>query len=237
MTLPVAILAGGLGTRLGDLAKGVPKALVPVLGRPFLFHQLELLRERGVDRVVLLVGHMGEAIRDATAANPIDGLAVECAFDPPTLLGTGGAVRNALPLLGDAFVILYGDSYLDIDPREVERSFRQSGRAGLMTVFRNEGRWDRSNVLFENGQIVRYDKLNPDAEMKHIDYGMNVFAARAFDDFPLAARFDLSDVHRRLIESGELAGFEATHRFYEIGSPAGLAEFTTYLARRKGATP
>lgn len=237
MTLPVAILAGGLGTRLGDLARDLPKALVPVLGRPFLFHQLDLLRESGIRRVVLLIGHRGDAIRDAVSRGDLGEVEVRFVSDPPGLLGTGGAIRNALPELGDAFFTLYGDSYLDIDARRVEAAFRESGKAGLMTVFRNEGRWDTSNTLFEEGRILRYDKERPDPRMQHIDYGLNVLTAAALEEFPAGTRFDLSEVHRRLIERGQLAGFEATRRFYEIGSPAGLADFTRFLEERKGPKP
>lgn len=236
MTLPVAILAGGLGTRLGDLARDLPKALVPVLGRPFLFHQLDLLRERGIHRVVLCIGHRGDAIRDAVSREALGDLDVRFVSDPPGLLGTGGAIRNALPELGDTFFTLYGDSYLDIDPDAVEAAFRESGKAGLMTVFRNEGRWDKSNTCFEDGRIVRYDKDRPDPRMQHIDYGLNILTAGPLAEFPEGTRFDLSEVHRRLIERGELAGFEATRRFYEIGSPAGLADFTRFLEERRGPT-
>ena len=149
--LPVAILAGGLGTRLKPLTEAIPKALVEINGKPFLAHQLELLRARGVGRVVLCVGHLGEMIREFAGDGARFGVEVRYSFDGAALRGTAGALRNALPLLRGRFFVLYGDSYLTCDYAAVERAFMESGKPALMTVFRNEGRWDRSNVEFDGG--------------------------------------------------------------------------------------
>jgi NDP-sugar pyrophosphorylase family protein len=157
------------------------------------------------------------------------GLSIEYSFDGPILLGTAGALKQALPLLGAQFFVLYGDSYLPIDYRAVAESFEQSGRLGLMTVFRNEGQWDTSNVWFEDHRIQLYDKKRPRPEMQFIDYGLSMFRAEAFERVPAGKSFDLADLMRELVEAGELAGFEAMERFYEIGSPAGLAELDARL--------
>jgi NDP-sugar pyrophosphorylase family protein len=145
------------------------------------------------------------------------------------LLGTGGALRQALPLLGEAFFVLYGDSFLPIDYAAVLAAFRASGQPGLMTVYRNESAWDTSNVHFADGRIVRYDKRERTPEMQHIDYGLGVFRASVFAERAAGDAFDLADVQRELVAKGALAGHEVFQRFYEVGSHAGLAELETLL--------
>jgi NDP-sugar pyrophosphorylase family protein len=220
--LPVAILSGGRATRLRPATEKVPKALLPVAGRPFLAHQLDLLRKRGIERVVICAGYLGEMIRERFPD-------LEYSFDGPALLGTGGAVRKALPLLGDTFFVLYGDSYLPADYGAVAEAFARAGRPALMTVFRNEGRWDTSNVEFRDGEIVVYDKRAPTPAMLHIDYGLSVLTPRAFDGLATKTPLDLAEVLQKLVAAGDLAGYEVRERFYEIGSMAGLAELEALL--------
>jgi len=225
-TLPVAILAGGLGTRLYPLTERLPKALIEINGEPFLAHQLRLLRARGIERVVLCIGQHGERIRDYAGDGAQFGVAIDYSCDGPTLLGTAGAVRNALPLLGDAFFVVYGDSYLPCSYDGVARAFREAGQPGLMTVYRNEGRWDASNVEFADGRIVAYDKKNRTERMQHIDYGLGVFSRAAFEG---AAHGDLADLYCDLLRRNQLAAFEVHDRFYEIGSFDGIAELSRHL--------
>ena len=228
---PIAILAGGLGTRLGPLANSVPKSLIPVAGKPFLAHQLALLRKQGIKQLVVCAGHLGEKIKSQFGNGADYDVSLKYSFDGPRLLGTGGAVRKALPLLGDRFFVMYGDSYLPTDFQTVLSAFRQSRKTALMTVFHNEDRWNTSNVQFENGTILAHSKKERTESMQYIDYGLNVFAAGAFDHSPEA--FDLSELHARLIARGELAGYEVHERFYEIGSPQGLAELEKLLSSQK----
>jgi NDP-sugar pyrophosphorylase family protein len=224
----------------------LPKSLVDVDGQPFIAHQLGLLSRHGVSDVVLLTGHLGEMVRDALGDGGRWGVRLRYVFDGPCRLGTGGAVRHALPELGDAFFVLYGDSYLECDYAAVERAFCASGNRGLMTVCRNEDRWDFSNVLFEHGRIVRYDKTHRAPGMHHIDYGLGAFRADAFVERGYGGRgeamtgdrdskesadsaFDLATVYQDLLAQDDLAGFEVPGRFYEIGSPEGLAETSAHL--------
>ncbi len=233
MTLPVAILAGGLATRLRPITETIPKVLVDIGGKPFAEHQLELLRGNGVTRVVFCVGHMGETVREALGNGRRYGMTIDYSFDGPTLQGTGGALRKALPLLGDAFLVTYGDTYLECDYTAVERVFLESGKGGLMAVFRNAGKWDRSNVIYREGKIVDYDKRNRTHAMEHIDYGLGALRAEVFSLSPEEGFLDLETVYRALLARGELAAFEVAHRFYEIGSPEGLAETRNYLSRKE----
>jgi NDP-sugar pyrophosphorylase family protein len=225
----VAILAGGLATRLRPVTEKIPKALIEVAGRPFLAHQLRLLQSAGIRRVVLCVGYRGDIIEREFGDGSGIGLELSYSFDGPELLGTGGALRKALPLLGKNFLVLYGDSYLPIDYAEPTRAFFASGKLGLMTVFRNEGRWDKSNVSFADGVIRSYDKKQQKPEMQYIDYGLGVLNVEALSGWADNKAFDLADVYRELIARNELAGHEVNQRFYEIGSPEGLAELDAML--------
>jgi NDP-sugar pyrophosphorylase family protein len=227
--LPVAILAGGLATRLKPITEKIPKLLVDVAGEPFFTHQIRLLQKSGLNKIVLCVGHLGEAIVARYGDGRKWGVQIEYVFDGPKLLGTGGALIAALPRLGEAFYVLYGDSYLPIDYRTVGEAFLRAGRLGLMTVYENRGRFDASNVQFEAGEIKRYDKRTPSPQMHHIDYGLGVFRAAAFADFPRHEPVDLAAVQTALVNRHQLAGFEVSQRFYEIGSPAGLTELDALL--------
>lgn len=228
--LPVAILAGGLATRLRPATEKIPKSLLEVNGEPFIAHQLRLLRANGVSRVVLCAGFLGEMIRDVVQDGRRFGLQVEYSFDGPVLLGTAGALKQALPKLGDAFLTLYGDSYLLCDYAAVAAEFVASAKQALMTVFRNEGQWDTSNVEFANGRILAYSKKERTPRMKHIDYGLGGFTAKAFERVPAGQAFDLADLYGKILADCELAGIEISQRFYEIGSPAGLQETSRFIA-------
>jgi NDP-sugar pyrophosphorylase family protein len=228
--LPVAILAGGLATRLHPLTRILPKVLVDVNGEPFIAHQLRLLQASGIERVVVCAGYLGEMIQAFVGAGTRFGLRVEFSFDGPRLLGTAGAVKRALPLLEETFFVLYGDSYLPCDYRAVHTAFEKSGKLALMTVFRNGGRWDRSNVQFVDGCILAYDKQHPTERMHHIDYGLGVLHRSAFEMIPDDQPFDLATLYRDLLTRGHLAAYEVEQRFYEIGSLAGLEETRRYLA-------
>lgn len=228
--LPVAILAGGLATRLRPITESIPKILVDVDGRPFAEYQIELLRTHGLTRIVLCVGYRGEQVQEVLGNGSRFGVDFQYSFDGPQLLGTGGALQRALPLLGEAFFVLYGDAYLLCPYEEIEQVFLDSQKLGLMTVFRNNNQWDRSNVLFKDGHIIHYDKKNETSDMQHIDYGLSILRAEVFEAYPADQPFDLSAIHQDLIARRQLAGFEVYERFYEIGSPLGLEETRKYLA-------
>jgi NDP-sugar pyrophosphorylase family protein len=228
---PLCILAGGLGTRLGERVRDVPKPLLEVAGEPFLMHQLRLLAEHGAREVVLCVGYRGEQIR-ARIGRERFGIDVRYSFDAdPGRDGTLGAIRRALPLLGERFLVLYGDTYLRIDYRAVARRWLQSGLPAVMTVLRNEGRWETSNAIYRDGLVLRYDKRAPTAEMHWIDYGLGGLTARALRRAP-APEDDLAALYERLAQEHELMGFAASERFYEIGTVRALRQTEAFLAER-----
>ena len=234
MNMPhVAILAGGLATRMRPATEKIPKSLLDVAGKPFVARQLEHLASQGVRSVTLCVGYLGEMIQDEVGDGARFGLKVSYSFDGAKLLGTGGALRQALHLLGDDFFILYGDSFLPINFAKVARVFESSGKPVLMTVLENRGQWDRSNVLMRNGALVEYNKNATRPDFKFIDYGLGLMKADTLRTYAKDTRFDLAEVHHRLSLAGQLAAFEVQERFYEIGSPDGLAQTTDYFKGRE----
>jgi len=228
--MTAVILAGGLATRLRPLTESLPKALIEVNGRPFLQHQLELLKRNGISHVALLVGFLGEKIQEQFGDGSAMGMRIDYSFDGPVLLGTAGAIRQAVPLLPERFFVLYGDSYLTCNYAAVERAFLSSGTQGLMTVYRNDGQFDASNVEFDGVRIVRYDKTTPTANMRHIDYGLGAFERKIFEAIPMGQKCDLASVYQQLLKEDDLAAYEVHERFYEIGSPEGLRDTSAFLA-------
>jgi NDP-sugar pyrophosphorylase family protein len=228
---PLALLAGGMATRLRPLTESIPKSLIPVAGEPFIAHQLRLMRREGIEHVVLCVGFLSQQISDFVADGGQFGLKVSYCEDGATQLGTGGAIRKALAQLGPEFMVMYGDSWLDSNFRPVVDAFRASGKSALMTVFRNNGMWVPSNIWFEHGQIRRYDKLNRLPQMRHVDWGLSLAKAEVFARIPDNTPFDLVTIYGELCRKGDLAGFEVHERFYEIGSVEGLRETDALLRK------
>lgn len=234
--MPTVILAGGLATRLRPLTEQIPKSLIEVGGRPFLWHQLQLLKSHGIRHVVLAVGYLGDRIQQQFGDGSELGIRIDYSFDGANLLGTAGAIRQALPLLPENFFVLYGDSYLTCDYQLVEAAFHRDGLPGLMTVYQNEGQYDRSNVEFDGTRILRYDKRNSAPEMHYVDYGLGAFSSDVFASIPQGEVRDLTSVYQGLLNRGELAAFEVHERFYEIGSPEGLRDTAEFLKSREETT-
>jgi N-acetyl-alpha-D-muramate 1-phosphate uridylyltransferase len=231
--LPVVILAGGLATRLYPVTQKIPKSLILINDRPFIDHQLELLKEKGVTHVVLCVGNFGEMIEAHVGDGSRFGLTIQYSYDGDVLLGTGGAIKKTAWMLPDAFMILYGDSYLDIDFSSVVQQFNAGTLTALMTVYRNRNVLDTSNIIMKEGKIIRYDKKSRDPAMEYIDYGLIAIRKDVFDEYPAHEPFDLSLVLSRLVDAGQVMGYEVTKRFYEIGSTSGIRETEEYIRIRK----
>jgi NDP-sugar pyrophosphorylase family protein len=226
---PLALLAGGLATRMRPMTQTIPKSLLEVAGKPFLDHQLALFARQGVHHVVVCAGFLGEQMQAFAGDGARWGLSIDWSFDGEQLLGTGGALMRALPLLGGEFLVTYGDSYLDEPFAPIVEAFEASHQPALMTVFRNEGRYDTSNIEFADGKLKRYDKVNLTPAMKHIDYGLQVLKREALDGWPQGQKFDLAQIYSSLVEQGRMAGYETARRFHEIGSPQGLAGLDAFL--------
>ena len=232
MTLPVAILAGGLGTRLGNETLNKAKILIDIAGKPFISRQLNYLSDQGIKDIVICVGHLGHQIKDYIGNGSKYNLKVSYSEDGDQLLGTGGSIKKACKILDENFFILYGDSFLPIDFSLVEKAFFQEKKPALMTVFKNLGQWDKSNVYFKD-KSVKYNKNNPQKDMTYIDYGLNIVKNSIFYDFPSNKTFDLADVFEDLSNKNLLAGLEIYDRFYEIGSISGLNDTVEFFKKNE----
>ncbi|HMQ68745.1 MAG TPA: sugar phosphate nucleotidyltransferase [Ignavibacteria bacterium] len=225
------LLAGGLATRLKPVTETIPKSMIEVAGKPFIEHQLLLIKKNGISNVIICAGKFGDIIQKFTERNNSFGFNIRYSYDGYRLLGTGGAVMKALEFAGDDFFVMYGDSYLTEDFSEIGKFYRSQKEIGLMTVFRNENNFDKSNIEFSDGKIIRYDKKSTDDKMKFIDYGLGILNRSAFEEFKDQEVFDLETVYQELLVKKELAGFEVKNRFYEIGSFKGLEETRKFLSQ------
>jgi NDP-sugar pyrophosphorylase family protein len=223
------ILAGGLGTRMRPLTETCPKTLLPVNGRPFAHHQLRWLATQDVTEAIYCIGHAGDRIRRYWDAEPSPIPSIRYVDEGTRLRGTGGAIRLACEqgVLEESFLVIYGDSFLPVEYAPIWQAFQAGGMPALMTVLRNEGRWDRSNAIYENGRVLLYDKTANSA-MHYIDYGLSAFRRELFTGAAPEV-FDLAALFHQLSVQDQLAGYEVAHRFYEIGSPAGLQDLELYL--------
>jgi N-acetyl-alpha-D-muramate 1-phosphate uridylyltransferase len=227
--LPVAVLAGGLATRLRPLTETLPKSLLPINEIPFIDHQLRLLQKQGIKKVVLCLGYLGEQVQTYVGDGKQYGLNIRYSFDGEQLLGTAGSLKKALPHLGEAFFVCYGDSYLLTHYKNVQKAYFLSGKSALMTIYRNRDQWDTSNVEYRDGVLLAYDKKNRTARMQHIDYGLGILKADALSNIPDDKPSDLAELYQQLLAKQQLASFEVTERFYEVGSHTGIQDLSNYL--------
>ncbi|MCX6157532.1 MAG: sugar phosphate nucleotidyltransferase [Ignavibacteriota bacterium] len=230
--LTLVILAGGMATRLYPVTLDIPKSLIDINGTPFIQHQIDLIKSKGISNVVLCLGKFAKPIEDFLGNGSSNSVNIKYSYDGETLLGTGGALKKAFPFLSDPFMIMYGDSYLNIEYIDIMDYFNNFDKSGLMTVLKNENKWDKSNIVFRDGQIIKYDKVD-DAEFEYIDYGFSILRKNAFLPYSEKDKFDLKDVFKGLISKNEMLGYEVHNRFYEIGSFSGIEETKEYLLKHK----
>jgi NDP-sugar pyrophosphorylase family protein len=226
--LPIAILAGGLATRIKPISDSLPKSLIKINGTPFLEWQLRLLEKNECELVVICVSHKSEEIEEFIRKRKRTDLNICLSWDGEKQLGTGGALIQARSLLGNTFMVLYGDSYLPVDYSKISEYFVKSNKLALMTVMKNDLNSEQSNVIFENGYVKKYDKIFPEEGMRFIDFGLNAFKSSVFDIYPLNEPLDLSAVQSDLAARHELIGFRVDQRYYEVGSFHGIRNFESY---------
>lgn len=229
---PIVILAGGLATRLRPITEKIPKSLIQINGKPFVFHQLELLERKGFKRIHFCLGFHGEQVEELVKKSEYyKRLNISFSFDGEILLGTGGTVRKIIKQLPKYFFITYGDSFLDIDYYNIQELFESkiSKFNSLMTVYQNSDLYDKSNVIFENGVLELYSKSKKDSRMSHIDYGVGILSNSCMDNYENLTKFDLAELYENLSLKKELYGYEVFQRFYEIGSFQGIEDLSNYL--------
>jgi len=229
MITNLVLLAGGLATRLQPVSQTIPKSLIDINGQPFIAHQLTLLKEQGITDIVICAGYLGEQIEKFVGNGHGFGLNIKYSYDGEKLLGTAGAIKKAFPLLPETFFVMYGDSYLPIDFEQVSNFFESQKRQALMTIIENNNQWDKSNVIFSDGQITKYDKKDTVSEMRFIDYGLGIMTKKCFNNVIDNEVFDLASIYQSLVKQGELAGHDVKERFYEVGSFTGIEEFKKYI--------
>jgi NDP-sugar pyrophosphorylase family protein len=228
--MQVAILAGGLATRLGPLTKETPKSLINIRGKPFLQYQLEFLKKGNIRDIVLCIGYLGEQIEKYFGDGMEFGIGIKYSYDGDKLLGTAGALKNAERWLEDEFVVMYGDSYLFLDFPAVASYFRKFDKLGLMVVYKNTDRYDKSNVVIDGNLVKEYNKKVKSKDMVHIDYGASILRKEALKLVPQNQPYSLEELFSQLIDRKQLLAYEVGRRFYQIGSLEGLHEFEKYIS-------
>jgi MurNAc alpha-1-phosphate uridylyltransferase len=226
----VVILAGGFAKRLGLITEQIPKALVKINDIPFVDWQLSLLARKGIKKVIFCVSHKSEMIESHIGDGSRFHLEVKYSTDGITQLGTGGAIRKSISLLDESFMVLYGDSYLEMDYKEAQTAFEASGKPAMVTVYKNSGQYDISNIKFEKNVVEQYKKRSINTQFTHIDYGLSFFKKEVFSNQELGKYFDLSEVFEDLSMRKDLAGYEVFNRFYEVGSLQGIIDLSKYLS-------
>ena len=229
--MQVVILAGGLATRLRPLTNTIPKSLVEICDKPFLEYQLDFLEAGEIEDVVLCVSHQGKKIEEYFGNGRKFGLNIRYSYEKKGLLGTAGALKNAEHLLRDKFFVMYGDSYLFLDFVSVMSYFNELNKLGLMVVYKNYDRYDRSNVVVEGSLVKHYSKKEKTKDMIYIDYGASIFRKKALELVPPNQVYSLEEFLDQLIEQEELLAYEVNKRFHQIGSPEGLEEFREFILK------
>jgi len=227
--LPIAILAGGLATRIRPISELIPKSLVIINQKPFLEWQLQLLEKNGCETVVICVSHKSEMIERFIQDRAKSNLEIHLSHDGKQQLGTGGALIKARKILGNAFMVLYGDSYLPVNYGDISDHFLNSGKLSLMVVLENDLNHERSNVFFENGYVKKYDKWNPEKSMNFIDFGLSAFKSDAFNNYPPNKFVELSLIQADLATRNHMIGFQVYQRYYEVGSFQGIKDFQNFM--------
>ena len=225
--MQVVIIAGGLGTRLGSLTVNQPKSMIQILGKPFIEYQFDLLTKGSVNDVVLCLGYQSQQIEDYCGDGRKFGVNLKYSFEGKPL-DTAGAIKLAEPLLEEYFFTLYGDSYVFIDFKDMLSVWQQKKSLGVMSVYQNHDRFDKSNTAVVDGRVTFYSKEKRE-NLKYIDYGVNLFRKEVLNLIPEAEPYSMGTLFNQLISRNELLAFEVKKRFYEIGSVNGLTEFTEYV--------
>jgi N-acetyl-alpha-D-muramate 1-phosphate uridylyltransferase len=225
--MQAVIIAGGLGTRLGELTKNNPKSMVLVNGKPFIEYQIEFLREKGINNIVICIGHLGQQILEYCRNGYRFGVNLQYSYENK-LAGTAGALKLAEPLLEEFFFTLYGDSYVFFDFKNLMEKFITKKMSAVMSVYKNNNQFDRSNTAIKNGMVINYDK-NTTKKYKYIEYGVNYFEKKTLQIIPEAQTYSMGDFFNDLIKLNLLYAYEVKDRFYEIGSLYGLRDFEDYL--------
>jgi len=227
--MQIVILCGGLATRLGNLAKNTPKSMMEINSKPFLEHQIEKLKKQGLKDIVLCVGHLSRQIEEYFGNGKKFGVKIKYSYDGEKQLGPIGAVKNAESLLDDDFFIMYGDSYLSVDFQKAYSDFKKTNKSALMVVYKNQDKYDKSNLIVDNNMVIGYGAEDKTKEMIFIDYGTSVLSKKTLESVPENTMYSTGEFFSELIKKNQLCAYEAKKRFYHIGNLEALEELEKYI--------
>lgn len=227
--MQMVILCGGLATRLGNLAKDIPKSMIKIKNKPFLEHQIENLKNHSIKDIVLCVGHLSDKIENYFGNGKKFGVNILYSYDKDKPLGPIGALKNAEPLLEDIFFIMYGDSYLNVDFQKIYSYFIKQNKLGLMAVYKNFNKYDKSNLIVKNNLVVAYGEKNRTQDMIYIDYGTSILRKKSLNSISKNTFYSTGQFFSELILNKQLIAFEIEERFYHIGNPDALIDFRNFI--------
>ncbi len=231
MKYPVIILAGGKGKRIKKLTAKKPKPLVKILNKPFIEYQIDLLRKQKVKKLIISIGYRGDEIINFIKNKNYKDIDISFFKDGIKPLGTGGALKKISKKIQGTFIVLYGDSFLPISIKNIEKKFIKSKQDVLLTIYKNNNRFDKSNIKIVNKKIF-YNKFINDSDMKYIDYGLSIIKSKIIKNFTSNKKFDLSDLIYKLCLDRKIAYSIVKKRFYEIGSYKGIKDFKKYIRKK-----
>ena len=221
------ILSGGKGTRVKKYTKKIPKCLIEINGKPFLYHQLEYLKKNNIKNVIVSVNYLGGKISSYLKKN-IDFINTKIVNDGKRPLGTGGAIIKSLRFLKKNFYIIYGDSYLNFNLKKLAKK----KNLATMAIFRNNNKYDKSNIELKKLGKIFYHKNNENKKLKYIDYGVSYVNKRIFKEIKKNIKFNLPDFFDEISKRNMLSGYKVIKRFYEIGSYNGIKDLKNYLKKK-----
>ena len=218
--MKIILLAGGLGTRLKETLRDIPKPMAPINSKPFLEYQFMRFRTQGFSEFILSIGHQGEIIRDYFGNGHRLGLAIRYTVETD-LLGTGGALKLAEPIIdSEDFLLANGDTYLEADLRAALRFHEEKEALGtILLVYRNDtGRYGRVH-LDDRARIVSFTEKSLNGYAGYINAGIYIFRKDLFRYIPENRVCSLErEILPSLIGEG-LYGFPVEGYFIDIGIP------------------
>ena len=224
MKYDAIILAGGKGTRVKKFTKKIPKCLIEINGKPFLYYQLKYLKKNNIENVVISVGYLSKKIKEYLNKN-IDFINFRIVEDGKKLLGTGGAILKSLKYLKNNFFVMYGDSYLTLNLKNLKKQKVLS----TMTIYKNDNKFDKSNIELLNSKKIIYHVKKSKNKLRYIDYGISYLNKKIFKNKKKRTKFDLPEFYNELSLKNLLLGYKVKSRFYEIGSYQGISELKNFL--------
>lgn len=231
--MQIVIFCGGLATRLKNLAKNKPKSMMDINGKPFLEYQIDNIKKYDIKDIVLCVGHLSEQIIDYFGNGEKFNVNIKYSHDGEKPLGPIGALKKAEPLLKKDFFIMYGDSYLSVNFKDVYNFYKKYDKAACMVVYKNKDKYDKSNLIIKDNLVLGYGDKQRTKDMVYIDYGASLLSKKTLYNLKDDTFYSTGDFFSKLIKNHELLAYEVKTRFYHIGNPEALEELRKYIKTQR----